>query len=96
MRLGADGLFLCWIEDHQIGVTADGDCSLARIQTEQLRRSSGNYLDEPICTELPRRHATGINQAHAVLNAGAAIWNLSEVAFADLFLFLEAERAMVG
>src|SRR6059058_4792112 len=37
-----------------------------------------------------------VNEAQAVLDAGTAVGNFGEVVLAEFFLFLEAERAMVG
>jgi len=41
-------------------------------------------------------HASGVDEAEAMLNAGAAVGNFGEVVAAQLFLFFEAERAVVG
>ena len=96
MSLGADRVFAVGIEDYEIGVAADGDRSFARIQTEQLCRSGGDEFYEPVHAETPRGNAAGINQAHAVLNAGTSVGNLREIVSPKFLLLLETEWAVIG
>ena len=44
----------------------------------------------------PCSDAAVVDQAHPVLDAGAAIRNLAEVIATELLLFLETERTMIG
>ena len=93
---GADGVFALGVENHEIGVAADGDRSLARIQAKEFCRSRGDEFDESIHAETSLRNAAGINQAHAMLNAGTTVRNLGEIVAAEFFLLLETEWAMIG
>ena len=96
VSLGADRVFALGIEDHEIGVAADRDRSFARIQTKKLRRSGGNQFDKSIHAETSLGDAAGINQTHAMFNAGPAVWNLGEVAASEFFLLLETEWTVIG
>ena len=84
------------IENHQIGVAADGDRSFARIEAEQLRRSGRNQFHKTVHTESSAGHAAGVDQAHAMLYARAAVRNFREIVAAHFFLFFETKRAMIG
>ena len=57
MGLGADSVFALWIEDHQVGVTANRDSAFARIQAEQLGGRGGNQFDEAVHAEASLRDA---------------------------------------
>src|SRR2546428_3012066 len=92
----ADRLFAVRIEDHYVGVGADGDCPFLRKQAEYLRGCGRGQLDKTIQTYATLRHAVVIDQAHSVLDAGASVRNFAEIAAAQFLLLLEAERAVVG
>ena len=93
---GADHLFARRIEDHDVGIAADGDGALFRKQAENLRRRGRGQLDEAIERDMPLADAIMVDQAHAALDAGTAVGNLAEVVAPQFLLLLEAERAMVG
>src|SRR6266481_3057145 len=94
--LGADGVLAVGVKDHKIGVTANSHGAFLRVETEDPGRSRGYQLDKAVHAEASFAHAARIDQAHAVLDSGAAVGNFGEVVFAHFFLFFEAERAMVG
>ena len=48
MRFGADDFFVVGIEDHQVGVGADGDGAFARVKPKQFRRCSRDELHKTI------------------------------------------------
>ena len=79
MGFGADGVFAIGIEDHEIGVAADGDGAFARIEAEEFCRRGGDQFDEAVHAEAALGDAAGVDQAHAVLDAGAAVGNFGEV-----------------
>src|SRR5205807_2536752 len=57
----------------------------------------GRYqLDEPVQRDPPRVDAAVEDEREAVLDSGQAVRDLGEVAFPEIFLTLEMERAMVG
>src|SRR5262249_2633188 len=93
---GADCLFPRGVENHDIGVAADRDRALFWKQAEDLRRRRGGQLDKTIERDVSLTDAVVIDQAHAALDARAAVGNLAEVVLAELLLLLEAERTMDG
>src|SRR5580698_7101341 len=84
------------IENDKIGVAAHSNRPLARIQSKQLRRRRRDKFDKAVHAESPAGYTTGVDQAHAMLHAWAAVGNLGEVVFAQFFLFFEAEWAVVS
>src|SRR5579864_7248102 len=66
MRLGTDGVLALGIKNHQVGVAADGDGSLARIQTEQFCWGGGDEFNETVHAETAAADAARVNQAHAM------------------------------
>src|ERR1700704_5347263 len=44
VRPGADGVLALRVKDYEVGIAADSDCPFARIQSKQLRWSSGNQF----------------------------------------------------
>src|SRR5271165_756938 len=96
MRGGANGVLALGVENHQVGVAAYSDRSLARIKAEEFCWGRRNQLDEPVGAEAPAGNASGVNQAHAMLYARTSVGNFREVVAAHFFLFFEAERTMIG
>src|SRR5204863_1239261 len=96
VSFGADGVFAVGIEDNQVGVAADGDRSFSWIQAEELGGSGGNQLDKPVQAETAVGDSAGINQAHPVLDAWAAIGNLREVVLPQFFLLFETKWTVIG
>src|SRR5258708_31593812 len=47
--LGADDFFVIGIEDHQVGVGADGDGAFARVKPEEFCGRGCDELDKTIC-----------------------------------------------
>src|ERR1700685_4567036 len=96
MGLRADGVFARRIEDDQIRIAAHRNRSLAWIQPKQLCWSSRHELHKSIRAESSRSHASGINQAHAMLHSRPAVGNFREIVLAHLFLLFKTERTMIG
>ena len=96
VSLGADRMFTVGIKNDEIGVTANRDRSFSRIQAKEFCRSGGNQFDESIHAETSRGDAAGVNQAHAMLNAGTTVRNLREVVASEFFLLLETEWTVIG
>src|SRR5260370_2482787 len=84
------------VEDYQVGIAADRHRPFLRIKPEDPRRRGRDQLDKAVHAEAAFGYAAGINKAHPVLDAGAAIGDLGEVIFAKFFLLLEAERTVIG
>src|SRR5260370_42032460 len=84
------------VEDYQVGIAANRYRSFLRIEPEDLCRCGRNQLDKAVHAEAAFGYAAGINKAHAVLDARAAIGDLGEIIFAKLFLLLETERTVIG
>src|SRR3989442_181168 len=57
MCLGADRLFALRIEDDEVGVRADGDGALLRIEAEEFCGSGSDELDEAVRREAARGDA---------------------------------------
>src|SRR5262245_23273355 len=91
----ADRLFTGRVEYHYIGVRADGDRSFLREQAENLGGGGRGQFDEAVEADAPLGHAVVIDQAHSVLDAGAAVRNLAEIAAPQFILFLVAVRDVV-
>src|SRR5215831_4859761 len=83
------------IPDDDIGIGADGERALARIEAEDLGRRRRRDLDEAIERDLPGAHAFP-EEIEAGLDSRHAIRDLREIVAAELLLLLHAERAMVG
>src|SRR6266403_1389077 len=96
MSFCADGVLAVGIEDDEISVTANGNCSFARIETENSGRSCRHQLHEAVHAEAAFADSAGIYQAHAVLDSRSAVGNFSEIVFTHFFLLFETERTMVG
>src|SRR6266446_4198636 len=92
----ADDFFVIGIEDDQVSVGADGDGAFARVEAEKFSGRGGDKLDKAIRRKMFAVDSAGIDKAETVLDAGAAVGNLGEVVLAKLFLFLEAEGAVIG
>src|SRR6266849_8987055 len=96
MSLGADRVLPVGIKNHKVGITANGNRTLARVEAEELRRSRRNQFHEAIHAETSLRDAAGVDQAHAVLHTGTAVGNLGEIAAPQFLLFLETEWTVIG
>ena len=55
---------------YKVGIAANGDRAFAWIQAEQLGRRGGDQFDEAVHVKASLRNAAGIDQAHAMLDAG--------------------------
>src|SRR4029077_15152625 len=64
-------------------------------QAEEFCRRSGNELHESVGREFSAVNAPGINQAKAVLDTRAAVWNFREIIFPQFLLSLHEEREVV-
>ena len=93
--LGRDGAFGVGVPDHDVGVAADPDRALARVQIEDLGGIGGGQADEVLGGEAPGVDAFVPQHRHAVLDPGGAVGNLREVVLAHLLL-LGAEAAVIG
>src|SRR5262245_22398167 len=96
MALCGDSHFCVGIEDHNVGVGANCDGPFARKQAEQLCRRSRCELNEAVQTDSSTGYAPVVDQAHTMLDSRSAVWDLREVVASQLFLLLEAERAVIG
>src|SRR5260370_12328463 len=93
---GADDFFVIGIEDHQVGVRANGDGAFARVEAEEFRGRGCNELDKTIRRKMLAVDSAGIHKTQAVLAARAAGRNFGEIVLAEFFLLLEAEGAVVS
>ena len=93
--LGADGVLAVGIENHEIGVAADGDGALARVKSEELGGSGCDQFDKAIHVEASLSDAARVHETHAVLDSRTPVGDFGEVADAEFFLFLEAKRTVI-
>ena len=63
---------------------------------KSLAGAGGDDFDEAIGREAFAVDAAGVDEAEAMLDAGAAVGNFCEVVDAELLLVFEAERAVIG
>src|SRR6516164_11561490 len=89
----ADRLLAGGIENDDVGIAADRNRAFLRKQPKNLRRPGRSQLDKAIERNMALGNAVVIDQAHAVLDAWAAIRNFAEIVLAELLLLLEAEGA---
>src|ERR1043165_8336421 len=95
MRCRRDRLCFIRVEDDDVGIPADGNRAFAREQTEEFGGGGRSQFDEAVDADAAAYHAAIVDQAHAVLDTGAAIGNLREVVEAEFFLLFETERAVI-
>src|SRR4029450_7414419 len=81
--------------DHQIGIGTWLNHAFFALETEHQRRSCGGQLDPPGQRD-PASDPPLVHQIHAVLDSPDAIGNRPEIIEPELFLFLHAERAVIG
>src|ERR1700694_1001540 len=83
MGLGGDDFFVVGIKDYEVGVGAYGDGAFARVETEEFCRRSRDKLDKTVRGEALAVDTTGVDQAQAMLDTGAAVGNFREVVLAE-------------
>src|SRR6185437_4540634 len=66
------------IVDHDIGIRADGDRSLARIEPKQFCRAGAQRVYKAMKVEPATLHAVRVHQIHAILDPWYSIGNLRE------------------
>ena len=94
--LGGDRHALLRVEDDDVGVGADGERALARVEPEELRRVRREQLDHPVQRDAPFADAEVVDHLQPVLEPGPAVRDLAEVVHARVLLALEEVRAVVG
>src|SRR5581483_10230565 len=67
------------VEDDEVGVGADGDRPLARVQAEQLRRLRGEEVDHAVEGDASFADAEVVDHLEAILEPGPAVRDLREV-----------------
>ena len=87
---------LLGIEDDDVGVGADGERALARVEAEELRRVRREQLDHPVQRDAALADAELVDHLQPVLEPGAAVRDLREVVLPERLLAVPAERAVVG
>ena len=92
---GAERVDRFGVPNHEVGVAARSDFSLARIHPENARGRGGSDLHKTVEGNLSRVDAVVVDQLQAVLNARSAVRNLGEIILAQNFLIGKAERAVV-
>ena len=87
--------FFGGVPHQDVGIRAGGDDAFLRIHAKHAcwRGGAGFY---PTLERNLAEHHTLIDEFHSVFDATHAVGNLGEVAKAQFFLILHAERAMVG
>ena len=96
MGLGADRVLALGIEDNQVGVAAHRNGSLAGVEAKEFGGCGCDQFNKAIHAEATLPNPARIYEAHAMFDPGTAIGDLSEVTDTQLFLLLEAKRAMIG
>ena len=95
MGLGRDGPCALRVPQDQVGIGADLQRALARVEVEDLRGVGAGQRDEVIDRQLAAAHPFVPEHRHAVLDAGGAVGDLAEIIAPGGFLF-GAEAAVVG
>ena len=93
--LGADRLAGARVPDHEIGIGADLDRTLARIDVVDLGGIARGRGDKLVHGQPPGRDARGPQHRHPVLNPAGAVRDHREVVDAHALL-LELEAAVIG
>ena len=96
LRLLADLAAVFGIVDDQIGVAAQGDRALAREQAEELGGLRAAGVDERVQVDAAALDAVGVDEIHAIFDAGNAVGDLGEIVAAHFLLAVEVERRMIG
>jgi hypothetical protein len=96
MCRGRDRDALLRVEHDDVGVGADGERSLSRVEAEELRRVRAEELDHPVQRDAALAHAEVVDHLQPVLETGATVRDLAEVVDARVLLALEEVGAMVG
>ena len=87
---------LLGVEDDEVGVGADRDRPLPRVEAEQLRRVRREQLDHPVQPDPPLADAEVVDHVQPVLEPRPAVRNLREVVAAERLLLAPGEGAVVG
>jgi hypothetical protein len=95
MCLGGDGALGARIPDDDVGVGADGDDALSRIEVEDLGGVGARDGDETRRVHYPIVDTLVPHNGHAVLDAVHAVRDLGEVILAQCLL-LAVERTVVA
>src|SRR5262249_27107075 len=96
MGFGADCLFAAGIEDHNVRVGSHRNRAFLWKQSKDLGSCSRGQLDKAVQADSLLNDTTIVDQAHTVFDTRPAIRNFAEVIAAELLLFLEAERTVIG
>jgi len=62
VSLRANDFFMVWIEDHQVGIGADGDGAFARIEAKEFCGGGGDELDEAVRRKMFAVDSTGVHE----------------------------------
>ena len=77
---------LLGIEDHDVGVRADRERALARVEAEELRRVRREQLDHPVERDPAAADAEVVDHLQPVLEPRPAVRDLREVVAAERLL----------
>lgn len=95
MGLGGNGAFPVGIPDDNVGVRADGNNTLSRIQVEDFGSVRAGDSNESHGVHYASVYTLLPEHGHPVLHAVHAIGNLGKIIFAQSLL-LGTERAIVA
>ncbi len=96
LRRGRDRHRLLRVEDDDVGVGADRDRPLARVEAEELRRARRQQLDHAVERDAPVADAELVDHLQPVLDPAAAVRDLREVVAPAFLLLRPTRRAVVG
>ena len=96
LRRRRDRVLALRVEDDDVGVGAERDRALARVEAEELRRVRRQQLDHPVERDPALADAEVVDHLQPVLEARAAVRDLREVVLADRLLAVPEEGAVVG
>ena len=96
MRFGADHVFGARIPNNNVCVAARRERSFFWIHTENARGRGRNDFYETIQRKFTFVHTVMMKKLQAIFDSRAAVRDFCEVIFAETFLVLETERAVVG
>jgi len=95
LRLDVDGAAIRGIVNDKIGVAADGDGSLARVKAKEFCGASAGAIDETFEVDAVALDAVSVKKIDAILDAGNAVRDGSEIVFAQELLF-EIKGTVIG
>src|SRR5438477_10551535 len=94
LRFGGHYSSIIRVVNHQVGVTANGDCAFSGEQTKKFCGTSAGSVDKTVQMQPAAFHSIGVQKVDAVFDSRNAVWNIHERILAEKFLF-GVKRTMI-